>query len=404
VEKASVEGKRVLLRAGFDVPLKKNGNGSFVVADENRIKASLPTLKYLLNNKAKIVILSHLDRPEGKFEADKSMWPVAVNLAKHLSYKAVNIVDWLPDYFVPHLYFLGEDITKKDYSSLSKKIKPGDILFLENLRFYPGEQKSEKGFADCLAKYGEIYVDEAFSVAHRKDCSIATLPGLMQSFAGIELVREIKALNRLTSNPASPFVVIMGGAKVDDKVGVINNLAPKADKVLVAGAIANAFLKSLGYEIGKSKSGEELVARELYRNYKEKIVLPVDVVVSRCEDGKACAKPIDKVQSHETIYDIGPKTIKLYDSAIKTAKTIVWNGPLGKIEIPRFAYGSKAIARSIAATAKGTAFGVVGGGETAEVVDAAHVGEFIDHISTGGGAMLEFLAGKKLPGIEALSK
>ncbi|MGE5298016.1 MAG: phosphoglycerate kinase [Acidobacteriaceae bacterium] len=395
----------VLLRAGFDVPLKQlKEKNEWVVADNTRIKDCLPTIQYLIGQRAKIILLSHLDRPKGQVVSDKSMWPVAFELAGLLGLKPVRVKDVLPAYSIPHLYFLDSDITKKDYSPLVSKMKPGDILFLENLRFYPGEEEGDRQFIETLAKFGKFYVNEAFSVAHRKEASMFGLPSKLTAYVGISFAKEIAALDRLIKNPAQPFVVIMGGVKVEDKVDTINYLGDKAQKLLLGGAIGNGFIKALGYEIGQSKAADESVAKQIYRNFKDKIVLPEDVVVAKTETDNPRVVTLDKVLPNETIFDIGPKTVARFSGEISKAKTVVWNGPLGKIEVSKFAFGSKAMARAIAGVGKGKAFTVVGGGETALAVDMTHVSEFIDHISTGGGALLEYLAGKKLPAIKALEQ
>jgi phosphoglycerate kinase len=393
------------MRAGFDVPLKQTKEKEiYIVADDNRIKDALPTLKYLIKEKAVITIMAHLGRPDGKWLMEKSMWPVAQDLGRLLKYKVVRVSGKLPAYNVPHVYFLESDITKKDYSALTKKMKPGDILFLENLRFYPGEQENDPSFVKTLAAYGDLFVSDAFSVAHRKEASTFGVAKLLKSYAGVSLMREIVNLNKVLKNPRKPMVVIMGGAKIADKIDTINNLAQNAENVLIGGAIANAFISAQGYEIGKSKVAEVPLAKELLRNYKDKLVLPLDVVVAKDDSSPSRAVTLDKIRPEECIFDIGPKTVTLFAEFIKKGKTLVWNGPMGKIETPKFQFGSKAVAQAFASRSKSAAFGVVGGGETVEAVDMAKIAEFIDHVSTGGGAMLEYLGGKKLPGIEVLNQ
>jgi phosphoglycerate kinase len=396
-------GKRVLMRAGFDVPLKLSKEKEiFEVADENRIKSALPTIEYLIKNKSKIIIISHLGRPDGQWLKEKSMWPVAQDLARLLNRKAVRVSDKLPAYGVPHVYFFETDITKKDFSPLTKKMKAGDILFLENMRFYKGEEENDKSFIETLAKYGDLFVSDAFSVAHRKEASTFGVAQKLKPYAGIALMQEISALNKVLKNPHKPMVVVMGGAKISDKVDTIHALAKHAQHVCIGGAIANAFIAAKGYEIGKSKVAEIPLAKELLRNYRDKLVLPIDLVVAKSPKDNARVVTIDKILPNDSVYDIGPKTVSKFSELIKTGKTIVWNGPMGLIEEPKFAFGSKAIAHIFAWRAKGPAFGVVGGGESVEVVHMAKVAEFIDHVSTGGGAMLEYLSGKTLPGIKVL--
>ncbi len=404
IKDAKVANKRVIVRAGFDIPLKKNiHTENWEVADETRIKDAVQTLKFLIQEKAKIVLISHLGRPEG-WEADKSQWPVAERLGKLLNYKVVKIKDRLPEYKVPHIYFLEADIVKNDCSDLSQQLNTGDILFLENLRFYPGEQKNDDKFVKVLAKYADVYVDEGFPSAHRKSASHYGLAQKLPSYAGISLLKEIKALKKIIDHPQTPLIVIMGGAKIDDKVETLHNLAKNASKIILGGAIANTFLKALGYEIGKSKVSDVSLAKQLLRQYKDRIVLPVDVVVATDMESKPRLAKIEQVRPNEYIFDIGPETVRKIALIIKEGKTLVWNGPFGVFENPRYAFGSKAIASAFSAKSKGKAFGVVGGGETVELIDQAKVGEFVDHLSTGGGAMLEFLAGKELPGIKVLER
>jgi phosphoglycerate kinase len=408
IASAKVAGKRVMVRAGFDVQLEKRDEGKgtgeeLKVVDDTRVRDILPTLKYLIDGKAKVVIVSHLGRPEG-WDKSKSMWPVAVDLARILNYKAVKVTDQLPDYPVPHVYFLESDITKKDYSKLSQEIKPGDVLFLENVRFYEGEQKNDVKFVKTLASFGDIFVEEAFSVVHRKEASTYGLAEKLPHYAGISLLKEIQSLNKILHTPSKPMVLIMGGAKVADKAETIHNLARHVDYILVGGALGNNFLAAAGYETGKSPLTDVPLAKELLRNYKSKIVLPVDAVVTRSADDPARASDVSKIRANETMNDIGPKTVRKFSEYIKKAETLVWNGPMGIIEEKKFSFGSSGLATAFAARSKGKAFGLVGGGETIEVIDRAKVTEFIDHVSTGGGAMLEYLAGKKLPGIEILEK
>jgi phosphoglycerate kinase len=392
----------VIVRAGFDVPLEKNiHTEEWQVADVTRIKDALSTIKHLIKQKAKIIIMSHSGRPKGR-EADKSLWPIALKLGQLLSFNVVKIDNTLPDYHGPYIYFFSGDITKKASAKLSEKIPAGDILFLENLRYYEEESDNDEEFAKSLALYGDVYVNEAFSVAHRKAASTYALAQMLPAYGGLSFVQELAAFGKIIRQPRSPLVLLMGGAKIDDKVETLHNLAPKTDFILIGGAIGNTFFKALGYEIGKSKCSDALVAKELYRNYKEKIILPVDVVVAKnMEDNPRLAKP-NQVRPEEMILDIGPETIRKFAQIIKQAKTLIWNGPFGYIENQRFAFGSKSIAHIFAARCQGFAYGIVGGGETVEVFDQAKVSSFIDHISTGGGAMLEILAGKKLPAISVL--
>lgn len=402
ITSVKVTGRRVIVRVGFDVPIKKNiHTEKFEVVDDARIKDALPTIKHLIKEGAKIVLVSHLDRPSG-WESGKSLFPTAEKLAELLDTKVVMVSDNLPQYPVRHIYFLQSDITKHDYSFLTNQLKPGDILFLENIRFYPGEEQNDSSFIDTLADYGDLYVNEAFSVSHRMEASTYGVALKLKAYAGLSFIKEIQSLNKVLQNPQKPLVILMGGVKISDKVATIHNLAKHASHILVGGALANSFLKARGYNVGESKSVDVHNALELERNFKEKIILPLDVVVANSPADQASVRLVSQIRKNEIIYDIGPQTITKFAEYIRMAKTIVWNGPMGLIEVPKFAFGSKSLAQVFAARARGKAYGIAGGGETEEVIDSAKVSEFIDHVSTGGGAMLEFLAGKKLPGIRAL--
>lgn len=399
----NVSGQRVIVRAGFDVPLKRNKHHEiWEVADDTRIKDNLATLKHLIENKAKIVILSKLGRPGGKWDHNLSMWPIAVKLGELLKMKSVKVKDKLPKYNVPHIYFLTENITKKDYSKLSKDMEAGNILFLENMFFYPEEEDIDTKFITNLKKFGDLYVDEAFASAHHPASSNFGLPKKMKSYAGISLMKEVTSLSKLLRTPAHPMVVLMGGAKIDTKVATMENLLPHADHLIIGGALANTFLKALGYEVGVSKVSDVKMAKHILRNYKNKLIFPVDVVVATEVEGRPRLAKLTNIRKNEMIMDIGPESIRKFSEIIKQAKTLVWNGPFGFFEHPKFAFGSKGIAHIFGARSKGHAYGVVGGGETIELINQAHMAHFIDHISMGGGAMLDYLAGKKLPGIKVL--
>ncbi|MBI4363561.1 MAG: phosphoglycerate kinase [Candidatus Doudnabacteria bacterium] len=398
ITSVKVSGRRVFIRAGFDVPLKDGR-----VADDARIKDALPTLRYLIDQRAKIIIGSHLNRPNGWNET-KSLWPVAEKLGEFLNYKVVKVTNKLPDYPVPHIYFFTQDITKGNYADLTRTMRGGDILMLENLRFYPGEQENSEEFAKALAQFADVFVNEAFSNAHRKDASVFSLPNLLPAYAGIDFLREIQALNQVAQHPQKPMVLLIGGAKISDKVETIENLADKVDYILVGGRVGNTFLKAAGYDVGKSETEDEVIAKHLLRNYKNKIVLPADLVVAKSVDDVPRAVTPDKIRPTDIILDIGPASIRKFSQLLKSAKTLVWNGPFGVIEKPKFAFGSKGLAQAFASRSKGQAFGLVGGGETVELIHQAKVEQFIDHISTAGGAMLEFLSGKQLPAIKALER
>jgi len=386
IKSVKVTNRRVIVRAGFDVPIEEDHYGNTVVSDDTRIKDALPTLELLIKQQAKIIIVAHLGRPKG-WEKSLSLAPVATKLGELLKAKII---------------FVADDITKKDLSGMSHDIDPGTILFLENIRFYPGEETNDPEFLNTLAAFGDVFVNEAFSVSHRKEVSTYGLASKLPAYAGLGLLKEIEILGRAIRNPAKPFMLMVGGAKIEDKVEVIEFLGKSVSHVLIGGASANTFLKALGYEVGKSKVSDVNLAKHILRNYKEKIVLPIDVVVAESFESEARLVKLDKVQSTDMIYDIGPETIKKYSEYIKTAQTLVWNGPFGLFENPKFATGSKSLARLFASRSKGPAFGIIGGGETVELFDTVGVSHFIDHISTGGGAMLEFLSGKQLPAIKIL--
>lgn len=353
ISSLKVNGKRVIVRAGFDVPLKKNiHTENWEVADDARIKDLLPTLKYLIFGSAKIIIISHLGRPAGK-DLNESMWPVAEKLAELLNYKAVKIEGKLPNYDTPHVNFLTGDITKKDYSKLSKSLPERQILFLENLRFYPQEEENDAKFTKLLASFGDIYVNDAFSVAHRKESSTYGLAQALPAYGGLSLIKEINSLNRLLKNPERPMLLILGGAKIDDKVEALDNLMPMVDYVILGGAIANTFFKALGYEIGQSKFSNVSVAKQLLRNYRKKIILPIDCVVINDQGSKPRRARLDEIRKNESILDIGPESIRKFSEIIKQAKTLVWNGPFGLIEDPKFIFGSKSLAQMFAARSKG---------------------------------------------------
>jgi phosphoglycerate kinase len=358
------------------------------VLDDTRIKDILPTLNHLIKEKAKIVIIAHLGRPKG-WDKSMSLEPVALKLGEMVKSKII---------------FLADDITKQDLSGISRDLSEGTILFLENMRFYPGEETNVEKFVETLASFGDVFVNEAFSVAHRKEASTYGIAEKLPAYAGISFMKEIEVLGRIIRNPSKPFVFIVGGAKIEDKVGVIEFLSKHVDHVLVGGASGNTFLSAMGYEIGKSKASDVDLAKHILRNYREKIVLPVDVVVADSIDSPARTVLLTQIRPNDIIFDIGPETIRRFSAIIKSASTLVWNGPLGLFENSKFAAGSKALAQTFASRSKGKAFGVIGGGETVELFDQCKASQFVDHVSTGGGAMLEFLSGKKLPAIKILEK
>ncbi len=384
----NLRGKRVLVRMDFNVPVK---NGK--VLEDMRLVASLPTIHYLVSKKAKVVLLSHLGRPDGKQVSALSLAPIAKKLESLLK---------TPVTFVPEV--VGSKVERAVLA-----MQPGDILLLENVRFSPNESGSMPVLAKQLAELGDVFVQECFAVAHRKSATISLLPRLLPQYAGLLFEKEITGLTRVTKAPPSPFVAIIGGAKLETKIPVINALLPTVDTILVGGGIVNTYLKAKGYGVGKSLFDEALTTTALAFGKKRKIVFPVDVVVGKTfgHHGRRVIlgkHPHQICKTGEAILDIGPGTIRLYASYIKKAKTLLWNGAMGFFEQKPFDVGTRSVARLIASQTKRKAFGVIGGGETIQAMELVHMSEYVDLISTGGGAMLEFLAGKKLPGIEALKR
>lgn len=385
-----VADKRVFLRVDFNVPLTATGG----VADDARIVASLPTIKHLIERGAKLVIGSHLGRPKGKSK-DTSLLPVAARLAELLAplCKEVRLTD------EP----VGDGARK-----VVADLREGEVALLENLRWNPGEEKNDEGYAQKLASYADVYVNDAFGTAHRAHASTV---GMIRHFAddkkgaGFLMLREIEFLSKLRSGAQRPYVVVIGGAKVSDKIGVLESLLRQADAILIGGAMANTFLKAQGEELGKSKVEEEKlhVARSFLKNAeaaKVEVLLPIDVTVAESPDSATCAlRTIDEIGPSEMVLDIGKATAERYALRIATAKTVFWNGPMGMFEKPLFSVGTKRIARALTECRGIT---VVGGGDSAAAVHEAGVADKISHVSTGGGASLEFLEGQELPGIAAL--
>lgn len=372
--------KRVLLRIDANVPVK-NGR----VQEDWRLLSVLPTIKFLQEKGAKIILLSHLGRPEGKVVPNLSLAPIAKHLAKLLG-KSVR--------FVPVVTGL---LVEDAVSSM----KSGEVLMLENLRFDPGEDVGDRAFAKQLASYGDVYVNDGFAVCHRAAASVSVLPKYLPHAAGFLLEREILELNVLLQKPKRPVFVIIGGAKVDTKIGVIKVLAEKASALALGGSLSIPFLKASGYSVGASPCRDEdlLIAKKMLR--LNNLLLPVDVVVAKNAQAKSHIALVTEVKSDECIFDLGSETLELFAEHTKKAKTIVWNGPLGMFEQKPFNKGTETCAKLVAAASK-HAHTVCGGGETVEAIRDLHLLKRIGWVSTGGGAMLEFLEGKKLPGIVSL--
>ncbi|NMC73890.1 MAG: phosphoglycerate kinase [Geobacteraceae bacterium] len=382
-------GKRVFLRVDFNVPLDEKGN----ITDDTRIRAVLPTINYALDCSAKVVIASHLGRPKGEKNPKYSMAPAAKRLSRLLD-KDVTLA---PD-------CIGDSV-----ESLVDAMKPGDVVMLENLRFYPGEEKNDAEYARSLARLADIYVNDAFAVSHRAHASVEAITRFVPVIAaGFLMKNEMGFFDRAMKNPVHPLVAILGGAKVSGKIEVIDNLLNKVDKIIIGGGMAFTFLKALGYGIGKSLVEEQLLETALasYNKARErgiKFYLPVDCVVADRFDPAAEIKitPIQEIPSDWMALDIGPATMTLFSEALQNAKTIIWNGPMGVFEMDAFSRGTFAM---VSAVANSYALTIVGGGDTDVAVHRA--GEFakISYISTGGGAFLELLEGKKLPGIRVLEE
>jgi len=379
----NVTGKRVLVRVDFNVPQDKAGN----ITDDTRIRAALPTIQYLRDKGARVILCSHLGRPKGKVAEELRLTPVARRLSELLGAPVVNTSDCI-----------GPEVEKAVAG-----MKPGDVVLLENLRFYAQEEANDPVFARQLAGLAEVYVNDAFGTAHRAHASTEGVTHYLPAVAGLLMERELNFLGKALSAPTRPFVAILGGAKVSDKIGVIENLLPKVDQLIVGGGMANTFLKAQGYEVGDSllEADKLDLAKDLLKRGGKKLLLPVDVVIADAfaADAKHQVVPVDKVSAGWRILDIGPQSVTRFNAVLKTAKTVVWNGPMGVFEFPAFAAGTVAIAKALADTGATT---IIGGGDSAAAVERAGVADKMTHISTGGGASLEFLEGKVLPGVAAL--
>ena len=388
IKDLDLKGKRVFIRVDFNVPVK---NG--VVVDDNRIVSALPTIKYALENGGKVILASHRGRPKGEgFEEQFSMKPVFLVL-KNIFGEKVFYIDKV----------IGKEVEEKSLS-----LNEGEILLIENLRFEKGEKKSDLDFAKELRKLADLYVNDAFGTCHRKDASVYVLPTLFEKpVVGFLVEKEIHYFENVLKNPPKPYVALLGGAKVSDKIPVIENLLNKVDAVMIGGAMAYTFLKASGVEIGKSivEVDKIALAEELMKKASEKgvdFLLPVDhVITDQIEGGKVEITLDEKIPEDFMGVDIGPETIVNFKNKIQSAKTVVWNGPMGIFEIDQFAAGTVAIAHAIA---EADCISVIGGGDSASAVKKAGVFEKISHVSTGGGASLEYLAGKELPGIKVLAE
>ena len=385
-----LKGKRVLIRCDFNVPLDSNQN----ITDDTRIRAALPTLEYLVTQGAKVVVMSHLGRPKGKAAAEFSLAPVAVRLAELLG-KQVEFAD--SDVVV-------DDSVKEKVAGL----KDGDVLLLQNVRFRKEETDNEPGFAKELASLGDVFVQEAFGTAHRAHASTAGVADYLPCVSGFLIEKEVKFLGSALHNPQRPFIAIMGGAKVGDKIKVIENLLTKVDTLIIGGGMTYTFYKAMGLEIGTSILDADNIdlakmLLEKATSLNVKLLLPVDIVCADefSNDAKYQTYSRDQIPSDMMGLDIGEETVKLYSEEIAKAKTVVWNGPMGVFEMENFAKGTKAIAEALATSDATT---IIGGGDSAAAVEQFGLADKMSHISTGGGASLEFLEGKILPGISIIEE
>lgn len=384
VKDVDFQGKRVLVRVDFNVPLKDG-----VITDDTRIKAALPTINYLIEQGGKVILMSHLGRPKGQVKEEFRLNPVADRLSELLGKEVIKVNDCI-----------GEEPQKA-----IAKMQPGDVLLLENVRFYAEETKNDPQFAKQLAELADVYVNDAFGTAHRAHASTAGVAQYLPAVAGFLMEKELEMLGKALENPQRPFVAVIGGAKVSDKIGVIDNLLDKVNTLIIGGGMANTFLKAQGYNVGKSLLEEDKVdlAKELLEKAKNAgidLLLPVDAVVaSSPESTESQTVSVEQVPADQMILDIGPQTAEKFAAVLKHAATVVWNGPMGVFEIDAFAKGTEFVARALA---ESNAISIVGGGDSAAAVKKTGVADKISHISTGGGASLEFLEGKELPGVKVL--
>ncbi len=387
IRDVDVKGKRVLVRCDFNVPMQEGR-----ITDDNRIQAALPTIRYLLDHGARVILMSHLGRPKGEAKSEFSLEPVAVRLSQLLE-KDVQFRSC-------------PTVVCDTIKEMADSLKDGEVMLLENVRFRKEETDNDPEFARSLASLGELFVQEAFGTAHRAHASTAGVADYLPAVSGFLIEKEVKFLGGALEDPERPFVAIMGGAKVGDKIPVIENLLKKVDTLIIGGGMAYTFFRSMGYTIGTSilDEGNIDLAGKLLKKAEEagvKLLLPVDVVCAdRFEnDARTIITDRENIPDDMMGMDIGPKTVELYTEALKTAGTIVWNGPMGVFEMPAFAKGTKAVAEALAAS---DAVTVIGGGDSAAAVEQFGLADKMSHISTGGGASLEFLEGKTLPGIAVI--
>lgn len=387
IEDIAVAGKKVLVRCDFNVPLDENKN----ITDENRLNGALPTIKYLVAQGAKVILCSHLGRPKGEFNEKYSLAPVAKRLSEMLGQEVKMAADVIGD----------------SAKELVAGLKDGEVMLLENVRYHKEEEKNDAEFSKKLAEFADVYVNDAFGTAHRAHASTAGVAAYIPAVCGYLIQKEIEIMGGALSNPERPFVAILGGAKVSDKIGVIENLLEKVDYLIIGGGMAYTFLKAKGYEIGTSICEDEKLdlARSLMEKAQAKgveLLLPIENVCASefSNDAERKIVPSDNMPSDFMGMDIGPKTIELFSEVISKAKTVIWNGPMGVFEFSNFAEGTKAVAKAVAESG---AITIIGGGDSAAAVEQLGYADKMTHISTGGGASLEFLEGIELPGIAALN-
>jgi len=382
IRDVDMRGKKVLVRVDFNVPIQDGK-----VGDDTRIRASLPTLNYLLQNGAALILCSHLGRPKQGPDPKYSLRPVAEHLARLLGQEV----------------FFAEDCIGPKAEAAAARLQPGQVLLLENTRFHPGEEKNDPEMARQLAALADLYVNDAFGSVHRAHVSTEGVAHILPAVAGFLMEKEIQYLGAAIANPERPFVAVLGGAKISDKIGVIRNLLTKADSILIGGGMANTFFKAQGLEVGDSLVEADAVetARQLLEQKNGKLHLPSDVVIANAFSPDAEHKiiPLGHVPAGWRILDIGPQTVQAYSELIRSARTVVWNGPMGVFEFPAFAKGTFGIAQALA---ESQAVTIVGGGESVAAVQQSGLADRITHISTGGGASLEMLEGLTLPGVAAL--
>ena len=382
VRDVDVQGKRVLLRVDFNVPLQ---NG--VITDDRRIRSALPTIKYLLDGGATVIAMSHLGRPKGKVVETLRLTPVAARLADLLDRPVTKL----------------DDCIGPGVEQAARQAQPGDVILLENLRFHAEETKNDRDFARSLASLADLYVDDAFGVVHRAQASVVGVAEYLPAVAGFLLEQELAALGGVLENPEQPFVAILGGAKISGKIEVIDNLLPKVQRLLIGGGMANTFFKAQGYRVGDSLVEDDAIdiAVATLQQGADKLMLPVDVVVADAfaADAENKVVPASQVPDGWRIMDVGPETLSRFGEVLRPARTVVWNGPMGVFEFPEFAEGTFALARQLAEIDATT---IIGGGDSASAIEQSGLADEMTHISTGGGASLEFLSGKALPGVAAL--